>query len=379
MPSITSDTKSAGRPLRVKVLHVLTSICEGGMSRYVIDLISNLDSSKFEVHIVCTHFAGPHFEEVRQAAASATVLNARSQRQKLTSLIRTIKAMQPDIVHSHQEPIANIAARLSGIRSRFETVHSAQYWLADGSFITQALSHSCGQHYVVNTQAEERIIRSVVQSSAISVIHPGIDTTRWESYFSKGTIPSSTNHGIAQNSFVIGSISRLDAQKGIMDLLEAAHEIQKQIKNPFFLIVGDGDERARLERKAADLGLSNRILFAGYQKSAYRWLGAMDIFVMPSHHESWGLAEIEALGAGVPTVCANVDGPAEYLTDQKTALMVQPGDPQAIANAAVRLYEDRTLAANIAASARELVVERLSIRSMIDQYDQLYSSSLAVR
>src|SRR5437879_8404293 len=134
---LESDSLSE-RPRRI--LQAVTSVCAGGQSRYLLDLMSHTRSDACEQHLVCTHFAGPHFGEARSMVRSATLLNPRNQCDKLLQLCQLMRRLRPDVVHAHQEPIALVAARLAGVPERVETIHLARYWLQDGHPLLRALA-----------------------------------------------------------------------------------------------------------------------------------------------------------------------------------------------------------------------------------------------
>jgi glycosyltransferase involved in cell wall biosynthesis len=358
------------RPRRV--LQVLTSVCAGGLSRYVLDLVGNLDAERFETHLVCTHFEGPHFVEAQGLVRSATVFTSRSQVQKLYRLWRLMRHLRPDVVHSHQEPIALISAALAGVPVRLETIHLARYWLQDGHPAVQAASRRCANGHLVYTEAERHVVARHA-CAGVQVITPGVDLSRMVNYWNKRTLPIPDH--LPDRSFVVGTVARLDPQKGLVHLVDAFPPILQGCPEAYLLIVGDGPLRAELEGRCFQLGIAGRVLFTGYQIDAHRCLGAMDLFVMPSLFESWGFTAAEAMAAGVPVICTDIPGPSSFVSHQRTGLIVPPADPGAIATAVLQLQSDPARRWALGEAGKAYAREQLSLSGMIEACEQLYARS----
>jgi glycosyltransferase involved in cell wall biosynthesis len=177
---------------------------------------------------------------------------------------------------------------------------------------------------------------------------------------------------ISSSAFVIGALGRLTEQKGFRYLLEAAPAILRSCPDALFLIVGDGPDRADLERLARDLGVSERVVWTGYDAEGQRYLGVMDVFAFPSLWESWGLSAVEAMAAGLPIVASDIPGPRAFLENGRTALTVPPSDAAALAGAIVRLSKDPALCRELASNAQRTAEERLSARGFAERVARIY-------
>lgn len=134
-------------------------------------------------------------------------------------------------------------------------------------------------------------------------------------------------------------VGRLSPVKGIDVLLRAWAEVSKQIKHCRLLLVG-GLESVDYRRMAADLGISHMVDFAGFQDDVLPWIAASQILVLPSRQEGSGHVILEALALGLPVVANNVGGIPEYVEHSRTGILVQPGDPHALAEALLTLMRD---------------------------------------
>jgi glycosyltransferase involved in cell wall biosynthesis len=171
---------------------------------------------------------------------------------------------------------------------------------------------------------------------------------------------------------ILGSLGRLDRQKGHDVLLRALAELPEAR----LVLVGDGPERAALEELALELGLGERVLFAGWQEEPRRWLTAFDAFVLPSRFEGFPLAVVEALLARVPVVASDVGSVAEAVREGETGLLVPAEDERALAAALRRLLGDEALRRRLGERGRELALESFTAAAMARSFERLYEEIL---
>lgn len=360
--------QAVDRPAPCRVVQVVTSVCAGGLSRYLLNLLDHVDPARVEMHLICTHFEGPHLQHVRGRVASLTVFSARSQAEKLRRLVPVLRRLRPAAVQCHQEPAGLIAGALAGVPRRLDTIHMAEYWLADGHPLLRRCAGLAATAHVVCTEAEGARIRPAAAAGKIRVVNPGYDFSNLAPGDRWGV---RRELGIPENAFLVGTVSRLDPEKGVRHLLEAAPGILAALPEARLLLVGDGGEAETLRALAERLGVAERVVFAGYRADAQRLLGALDVFVMASLTESWGFAVIEAMAAGLPVVCTRTAGPSSFLEHGRTGLMVPAADPGAIAEAVIALAEAGTRD-EMGARAAAAIRQRVSMQRFTAEYERLY-------
>ena len=174
--------------------------------------------------------------------------------------------------------------------------------------------------------------------------------------------------GPGHRALVVG-VGRLAAQKGFATLLRAAARWQRRGTVPLLIIAGEGPLEAELRRQAADAGVSVR--FLGPRGDVPALLAAADVVVVPSTWEGQPLIVQEALRAGRPLVATRVGGIAG-LTGDDGALLVPPGDAEALSAAVIRLLDDPGAAARLAAAARARAALLPTETAALDQALRLY-------
>jgi N-acetyl-alpha-D-glucosaminyl L-malate synthase BshA len=143
------------------------------------------------------------------------------------------------------------------------------------------------------------------------------------------------------------------------------------------MLVGDGPERAAVEKLATSLGVSDNVAFLGEQLQMARLLAQADLFLLPSEQESFGLAALEALASGVPVVATNVGGLPEVVRHAETGWLVPVGDPPALAGAVVKLLGDETRRAAMGRAARADALARFRPEPVVARVEELYRELLA--
>jgi glycosyltransferase involved in cell wall biosynthesis len=178
---------------------------------------------------------------------------------------------------------------------------------------------------------------------------------------------------------IVGSVGSLVGHKGHRYFVEAAAEIAKRRPEVKFVVLGEGSLRSDLEQRIRKHGLTNRFFLPGFQPSAERLTGALDVFVMPSVMEGLGTSLLDAMAAGVPVVASRAGGIPEVVEDGETGLLAKPGDPESLAAAVERMLDDNSLAQGAARRAREKVSREFTVRRMVEKTVDVYEKLLSER
>jgi glycosyltransferase involved in cell wall biosynthesis len=160
-----------------------------------------------------------------------------------------------------------------------------------------------------------------------------------------------------KDEFVITTVARLERVKGIEYLIKAAGILNKkfklQISSFKLLIIGDGSERNNLENLINELKLGDTVKLLGQIENNLvpKYLSAVDLFVLPSIREGFGIVILEAMAARLPAIATRVGGVPDIVRDKQTGILVEPESPEEIAKAILTLYKDRAFGNRLAESA----------------------------
>src|SRR5690606_37842155 len=183
--------------------------------------------------------------------------------------------------------------------------------------------------------------------------------------------------GLPADALVVGCVGRLVALKNHRLLLEQVPALAATFPRLHVVLLGDGPERAALERQARAPGFGGRVHFAGSRHDVPRLLAGIDVFALPSLTEGLSIALLEACAAGLPVVASDVGGHPELVRHDASGLLFPADDGPALRAALSRLLGDRPLRHALGSAARAWVAANASIEAMRANYDRLYAQALA--
>lgn len=294
----------------------------------------------------------------------------------LVQLVQQFRADGTKVVHTHhlgQLLYGGLAGRLAGCRV-IHTEH--EYYTLMRPRAQQLLRVLTRLADRVTAVAEP--VRNFLEGTAglpaskLITIRNGVEIHRYEA-----AIPYDREKWDLQNSdVVIGCVARLSPEKGHMVLLRAFQKVIS--RHPFarLVIVGDGEERERLQHLVATLSIGHFVRFLGLRADVPEVLGACDLFTLPSIQEGFPMVILEALAAGKAVIASEVGAIPDVIRHGDTGLLVPPGDADALADALCLLIEDQKARRRLGQSGHKLVREVYDFERTVGQYDDLYQNVL---
>ena len=175
----------------------------------------------------------------------------------------------------------------------------------------------------------------------------------------------------APSEKLLGHMSNFRSVKRVRDVVRTFHRLHRDIPSRL-LMIGTGVEVEPARHLAAELGVSDRVEFLGPIPNAGEVLAQLDLFLLPSEYESFGLAALEAAACGVPVVATKTGGIPEVVKDQECGLLCDVGDYECMAAAASALLRDPERHARMSDSARRRAVAMFAEDRIVDEYEALY-------
>ncbi len=299
----------------------------------------------------------------------------------LRALIRMIKREKIDLIHSHLFG-SNVYCSMAGFFCEIPVISTFHGTVdrdpQDKMVKVKFRLINLGSKYIVfvSDYLKSYFLNSTPLSKSKSVtIYNGVDCDRF-AISRNGTLRRSL--GYADSDVVIGSVGNIRRAKGYDILLRAAAIINKMFPQCKFLVVGEGhgnlyDELVALR---SALGLEHCVQFLGFRSDTEQILSCVDLFLLPSTTEGFSISTIEAMAAGKLVIVTKSGGPEEIISHLKNGILVEPNNPEAIAEGVKHYFSDTEMRRLLALNAQQTVRERFSIESMINQYGQLYDRIL---
>lgn len=357
----------------VTVLHIIGGGEFGGAEKHILNLAVGLDPSEINLKLCCLH-REPFYQIARQAGVQAWALPMQGKFDVgiIKRLTKLIVEQQVDIVHTHGVR-ANLMGRLAARmvhRPVMTTVHSLlsmDYPQPLTRFIYTLIERSTApltQRFItVSESLKTALAEQGVAPEKISVVYNGIDFTRYDML-----------KGVRDEAAVptVGVIGRLHPVKGQQYFLEAAAKVLADRPDATFVLAGAGADRERLENLAAKLGITDQVQFLGFVEDVPTLLTKLDLVVIPSLAEGFGLIAAEALAMEVPVVATQVGGLPEVVLDHVTGLLVNPADSAALAKGILWMLNHPHEAKDMAQKGREFVQQNFSALAMAERTKRLY-------
>lgn len=308
---VATPSAPASEPLRI--LHISLSTRFAGSERYCADLANQQARMGHEVHVA----APPGSAMAEGLDPGVNFHNSRKFLLWRTGLGGIIHALQPDVCHAH---LGRACKALAGVRttaSKVATLHVG--------YKSHHHNRMDGLICVNKTQAED-LSRYGGLTRVISNWLPLQATMR-------PIVNLRTDLGLESSTLVVGAVGRLHRSKGYDVLIQAFREAAPA--NAALVLVGEGPQRKMLERLNDN---DRRVHFLGFRKDVAALIDNFDVFISPSREESFGLAIVEAMNAGLPIIATDTDGPREYLRSQP-ATLVTPGSVSALRDAIAQQFQ----------------------------------------
>jgi glycosyltransferase involved in cell wall biosynthesis len=295
--------------------------------------------------------------------------------------LRAIRATDFDIVHTHWLlPQSFVANLLPGRPPHVATVHGGDIFGLRGSAIGRV------KRWTVR-HADAVTVNSSASRAAVLAVAPGLDSIvdipmgiETDLVTDDRRVAEIRSRYRRRDGPLVGFLGRVLEEKGVIDLIDAAHRLRDRLPELTVVVAGDGPHREAAERATRERDLDDRVHFAGWVASddVPNYLAAFDIFAAPSKTapdgwiEAQGLSVIEAMAVGTPVIASRHGGLVDTVDDGVSGLLVPENDPVALADAIERIHGDPALAQRLVPAARERAVTKFSRGASASAFDALF-------
>ena len=369
----------SSRP-RIAVLHLMNAIADSSITSIAVDQIKQFGDQDFEWHIGGLGGADPA-EPFTELGANVVDFSERaSGPMQLASAVRAyVKQHHIGLVHTHTPRTTVIASLALGTRRSAKLVatkhlHAVSQERATWGWLFKSVDR-CAVYFpdqiiaVSNDVGEQIRALPGVRSDRVQVIQNAVDIEAYDALAQREGCRAEFE--IPSESTLLGFAGRIAKQKRVDLLLEAFAEVSKRHPRVRLLIAGEGEESGQQQAYASELGVDDRVIWAGHRRDMPRLLAAMDIYVQSSVNEGLSLSLLQAMAARTPVVATDVGGTREVVS-QETGLLIASGSSEPISRAILDVLEDPVGAARRVEKAWSLVNERLSVTKQMEQYRTVY-------
>ena len=365
---------------RIRVLHVAEAA--GGVERYLQTLFKYSDKEQVENILVCSQ--NYDYKKMKSLADRVIVLkmahqiNPSSDIKVEKALRRIIKQLKPDIVYAHSSK-AGALARIADLGLKNKVIYNPHGWAFNMQqsakkkemykWVEKISVHFCDKIVCISDAEKESALREkICKPSKLQVIYNGIDLEAI-----KNTIPKTKAElNIPEDAFVVGMVGRLSKQKAPDVFVKAAKLIKDKIPNAYFLMVGDGELRGQVENLIHQYDLGSSFLITGWVDNPTAYMKIMDVGMLLSRWEGFGLVLPEYMACGVPIVATNVDAIPNVAKNGVNGMLVDKDDYHKAADAVDRLFKQPDLTSSLVKTADNIVKTKFDGKRVAQNTELLY-------
>lgn len=378
--------QTAKQTTQLRVLHIVGDSRFGGAATIILGLCRTARGEGWQADVLTTD---PTFQDAVMHDGFGLVdldvirrpIRPLWDLRGMLRLVWFLRKRRYHIVHTHTSKggfVGRLAARLAGVPTVVHTAHgfafhetspaSTRRFYSSLEFIA---SRWCDRVVSVSEFHRDWAIRlGMCSPTRIQAIPNGIAWPDRNPDIDIARLRSSL--GADPDDLVILNVARLAADKGLEYLIEAAGMLPPRGRRILIAIAGDGPARHDLERLAASLGVTDRLIFLGFRQDVGGLLAASDMVVLPTLREGLSISLLEAMAAGKPIVTTSIGSQKEIAAHGEMASLVPPADSRSLTDAILRLAEDPGLRNSLGATARAVYERHYTEKRMLQSYRQLY-------
>ena len=364
---------------KIRVLHVAEAA--GGVERYL-ETLFKYSKDQVENILVCSQ--NYDYKKFKTLADRVIVLRMAHDIEPSSdikverTLRRIIKQLKPDIVYAHSSK-AGAFARIDDLGLNNKVIYNPHGWAFNMQqsakkqemykWVEKLSADFCDKIVCISDAERESALREkICKPSKLQVIYNGIDLEEIE----KAASMSRVQLGIPEDAFVVGMVGRLSKQKAPDTFVKAAKLIKEKIPNAFFLMVGDGELRGQIEGLINQYDLGSSFLITGWVDNPTAYMKIMDVGMLLSRWEGFGLVLPEYMACGVPIVATNVDAIPNIVKDGVNGMLVGKDDYSKAADAVDRLFEQPNLTSSLVKDANNIVKTKFDGKRVAQNTEILY-------
>jgi len=347
------ESQSPGRPPTTRRLNVLIVVDKfdyhgsymNGPARYFSTLVPRLNGQRFNVSVVVLRSKGQSDILFERENIQVTYLGlGKYNPLTLYYLIKLIRDRDIDVVHLTgygSTTFGRLAAAICGKPAIIQ-----EHWV-DPNFggphrvLEKCLGMVTAKAIAISDYAADFLItKKGIPKDRVVLIRNGIPLEKFRNGDERAGTLKRHEWGIPGDAILVGIVGMLHKNKGHRYFIEAASLVRPEKPGTRFLVIGEGEMRAELDRLVSDLALEKDVMFLGHQEDIPSVLQTLDIFVLTSISEAAGLSLLEAMAAGKAIITTDSGGPGEIIQNGITGLVVPVGDSRAIADNILYLIDN---------------------------------------
>lgn len=377
---------------KIKILHFVHSLNEGGIERLLLEICSKINKDKFEIQICCLYEKGIIAGEFESASVKLHFVNAKRDVSfknvfhniaSIRKIIGIIKKEKIDVTHGH-EFYSTIFSRISsvfgGVDKRYITLHNVYLWWSANVHKIQKMLSRFTTKIICNSKAtlNYSLAHDKIDKNKYQLIYNGIDCDKFipDKRFSDFLI---NQYSISPDSKVCMTVGGFSHRKGYEHLINAFGNLNKKRSDLILVMAGgkhfkEEEYYDKIISLISSHDLKDKVIITGNRNDINVILNSCDIFIMPSVAEGFGLALAEAMATEKICIASDIEPFKEIIENEVNGFLFESGNADSLEKKIERVLDsDEKYLQEIRRNARNKIKSDFSSERMIKEYEKLYS------
>jgi glycosyltransferase involved in cell wall biosynthesis len=379
-----------------RICFIITRLVAGGAQKVVLDLINALHKENPNIYLIAGPETGregsfwpiaqkilpaenllkcPHMVrsvnpikdllayfwlKKKLAQLKVDIVHTHTSKSGVLGRLAAKKINVPVIIHSTHGLIYSVDANIPGVKGRLAISIFKKLEIMVGKFTDHLITLS-------ENETGDAIRLNLINSSSVTAVSNGIlldgfaaierDLHSWEGQYVR-----------------LGIAGRLNAEKGHDILIRAVRNLAQKFPHVTLKIAGDGPLLDSLQNLTKECGIEENVTFCGFLEDMESFLKEIDIFILSSHYEGFGIVLVEAMAAGIPIVATDVGGVREVVDDGRCGIVVPPGSEGELTLGIEYFLQNPRIAYEYGQYGRKAALEKFSLNKMVESHKEIYTS-----
>lgn len=369
-----------------KILHIAQS--NGGVAEYLYLLLANMSANKYDNVLILSEDYTPQIDRFNKLASKIYLipmvrdLNLKYDIKAVSEIHKIIKQEKPDIAYLHSSKAGGLARIAMLLNRKIRIIYNAHGWYFNAkiskkkrilyAWIEKILAIKTDMIINISKSEYDSAIKNkIANPKKMCIVENGIDIKKFDNA-EENRKQTREFYQIKEDEIVIGVVGRIAEQKDPITFIKAAKIVYDEIPNTKFMYIGAGDLEEEVKKFAKENNLTENVIMTGWVDDVEKYISALDIAVLPSKWEGFGLVILEYMACKKPIIASNLGGIADIIKSEKNGLLVDSGDTIQLSKYMIKYIKDKDLVKDTIEYNYEYVKENYNIDREVQKIEKIF-------
>ena len=368
--------------IKKKIVHIAQSA--GGVAEYLYMFLKNLKNNDYENILIISQDYEEQLDRFKPYTTNIYIVpmirevKLKEDLKSVVKIRKLLKQIKPDIVYLHSSKAGAIGRIALAFNFKTKILYNAHGWYFNAqisnkkkkifALIEKMLAIKTDKIINISKNEYESALRNKIASpKKMCMIENGIDFTKFENS-DKYREETRKRYNINDNEIVIGVVGRLTEQKDPMTSIKAFKLVQEQNKNVKFMFIGSGEMENDVLEYARQNNMEDKIIITGWVQNVEKYIPALDIAILPSKWEGFGLVIIEYMACNKPIIASKVGGIMNIIKNEDNGILIEKENEESLKKGIEKYINDPVYKNNTINYNKEYMKENYNIKDVVKKH-----------